>query len=366
MTDLILKHLPVGYGRVTSNFEGKTVAPNIGIVIPTFSRLGYLKQTFESLQNSLLPNDCILIIVDETMASKCPGYKQYEYFENIDFKGGDIKQVNQNIGEIFKEAEQINSCVSFNEAGWLKHSLSNPRKVQNSRFGTYIKKSFLINNPTFHRQILEYIQNYNNLIDTETVEAIELFNLDIPIIKIFKNNHKNMFDSLKVAFDLLVDLYHVRHLVNIDSDTIHSPNWLTTLTNTYSDLSSELVKGPFILSGFNADKKKNLRVHNYYVEKKDLGGINLFFDAQTYTRYVRETLVNVGWDLQLSKVIRSHNGSLIALRKSVIQHIGKEGMWSEPKTFDYSSTFQCDGAFSRTRRMKALNIFKRVFGSARC
>jgi hypothetical protein len=250
--------------------------------------------------------------------------------------------------------------VAFNEAGWLKHSLENPRQVRCSRFGTHIKKSFLQKNPTFHRQISQRVQTYTTLIETGTVAAIEAFDMNIPIIKIYKNHHKNMFDSLRTAFDLLIDLYQVRYLVNIDSDTLHTANWLTTLFRTYVELKHKLTDGPLVLSGFNADTKRNLFVRDNYVVKSDLGGINLFFDTQTYTDYIRDTLVHVGWDIQLSEIIQRKNGSLVALHNSVIQHIGTEGMWSSHEKCDHSSTFQSSRSVTGAGSKKLLTILKQV------
>lgn len=361
MIETIIKYLPEDYGRVTTNFQEMPTGTTVGIVLPTFSREKFLLKTLESLRNSSLPKDCMLVIVDETMASKQPTCEPYEYFENIDFKGGDIKQVNGAFDELCKEAERLDSCVAFNDSGWLKHSLGKPRQVKSSRYGTYIKKSFLQKNPTCHRQILQRVQTYKSSIDKGAVAAIEAFDMDIPIIKIYKNTHKNMFDSLRSGFDLLIDLFRVRYLVNIDSDTIHTPDWLTTLCRTYAELSQKLADGPLVLSGFNADKKENLFVRDYYVAKRDMGGINLFFDAQTYAQYIRDTLVHVGWDVQLSESIRGQNGSLIALRNSVIQHIGTEGMWSRRKNYDHSSTFQSLQAAHRGGSRRLLLRLKKKF-----
>jgi hypothetical protein len=360
MLDSIIGHLPEHYGNVTTNFQNMPIATNIGIVLPAFSRKKFLIKTLESLRKSSLPKDCMLVIVDETMAAKQPVCKQFEYFENIDFEGGDITQINLEFDEVLREAERSDSCVACNEAGWLKHSLANPRQIQNSRFGTYIKKSFLQKNPTFHQQLSQRVQTCKTQIDEETVDLIEAFEMDIPIIKIYKNQHKNMFDSLRTGFDLLHDLFRVRYLVNIDSDTIHTVSWLTTLLHAYVELHHKLSNGPLVLSGFNADTKKNLSVQDSYVVKSDLGGINLFFDAHTYTHYVRDTLVHVGWDIQLSKIIRNHNGSLIALYTSVVQHIGTEGMWSSHESLDHSSTFHSSTSALGDGVKQLLTIFKRI------
>ncbi|MEZ4484516.1 MAG: glycosyltransferase [Syntrophotaleaceae bacterium] len=192
MVDSIRACLPEDYGSVTANFQEMPISPKIGIVLPTFSRQKYLVKTLDSLRNSSLPKDCMLVIVDETMASKRPTSEQYEYFENIDFEGGDIKQVNLELEEVRKEAERIDSCVAFNEAGWLKHSLLNPRPVQSSRFGTHIKKSFLQKNPTLRRQISQYVQTCKSSVDTEAVDEIKAFDMDIPIIKIYKKPTKHV------------------------------------------------------------------------------------------------------------------------------------------------------------------------------
>ncbi|MEZ4484517.1 MAG: hypothetical protein R2864_07950 [Syntrophotaleaceae bacterium] len=87
----------------------------------------------------------------------------------------------------------------------------------------------------------------------------------------------------------------------------------------------------------------------------------MFFDTKTYKEYIRDTLVHVGWDIELSKTIRSHNGALVALYKSVIQHIGTEGMWSSHENHDHSSTFQTAGSLTGGGFEKPMTVLQKIW-----
>ena len=58
--------LPCDYGIIESSFQNHLGKPEIGMVIPIYSRAKYLKQCLSSLNNSNLQN-CVLIFVDESM-----------------------------------------------------------------------------------------------------------------------------------------------------------------------------------------------------------------------------------------------------------------------------------------------------------
>ncbi len=336
----IQQYLPRHYGRVTTNFSVVPLKQQIGIVIPTFSRKALLEKTLNSFRKSNLPERCVLVIVDETNAAKNREIEGFECFENIDFAGGDIGQIKAEFSDVLELATKISACVAFNDAGWIKRELLEPIQRRHTRFGTYIKKSYLRENPEFHQGILRFTQEMSNLVDSDTEDLVASFDMDMPIIKIFKHSHRNMFDSLRVAWDLLIQLSEAQYLVNLDSDTIHKQAWLATLISTYEGLMTSTRKRPVILSAFNAARKKDLWQEETYVAKFDLGGANLFFDSKTYAQFVRDTLVDVGWDIELSRKTREQDGLLIALRESLIQHIGKEGMWSKENDHDFSTTFK--------------------------
>ena len=50
-------------------------------------------------------------------------------------------------------------------------------------------------------------------------------------------------------------------------------------------------------------------------------------------------MVDVSWDTVISNEIVKNGGKLLALNNSVVNHIGKHGLWSTPGNFDFTSTF---------------------------
>ena len=226
--------IPKNYGNVIIENIGKnkTKKFKVGIVIPTFGRFEYTKLCFESLIKCNL-DDCILIIVDESMT----------------------KNIND---------DKINSN--------------------------------------------EYIKN---------------FNFNIPTIKIFKNKHGNMYDSINIGLDILG--HFCEYLMTMDSDTIHKKDFMKTIINTYDEINKNNKNKIICLSGFNTDKHKfieNNKNDNYYI-KDTLGGCHLCFSTNDYWNYIRYTLISYKWDTNITNLVNKEKGILAATKPSVIEHIGE-------------------------------------------
>ena len=91
--EYILTYLPVNYGSIEVSNINKDILKKykVGIMIPTFGRLDYLKICFESLCKANLDN-CIIIIVDESLTKNIDNDKieTNKYIREFNFK---IRQV---------------------------------------------------------------------------------------------------------------------------------------------------------------------------------------------------------------------------------------------------------------------------------
>lgn len=158
-------------------------------------------------------------------------------------------------------------------------------------------------------------------------QFIQSIDLKIPTIKIYKNSHGNMFDSICVGLDILAQVSDL--VMTLDSDTIHKKNFINKITNTYKELTKIYKDKPIILSGFNTDKHKLTPIpninsnsnQNYYL-KETIGGCHLCFSSQDYWKYYRYTLISYKWDTNIYNLTNKIQGIIAVTKPSVIEHIG--------------------------------------------
>jgi hypothetical protein len=159
----------------------------------------------------------------------------------------------------------------------------------------------------------------------DTTQFIKSYNFLIPTIKIYKKNHKNMFDSINVGLDILGQVCD--YLMTLDSDTIHNKNFIPKLCDTYFNVKNDYPdksNNLLVLSGFNTKKHTYIDndEHNYYI-KNTVGGCHLFFNALDYWKHIRYTLISYKWDTNIYNLVNRLNGIIAVTKPSVIEHIGK-------------------------------------------
>jgi hypothetical protein len=160
------------------------------------------------------------------------------------------------------------------------------------------------------RRTSEYVQKY-----------------DIPgkfIIKIKKNKHGNMFDSILRGFDLAYSM--VDYLVTVDSDTIQNKNWITKQIELHKKISIKHPNKPIIISGFNTVNTglhKIKKEYDDYYTKHSVGGCQLLFKKDIYLKFLRFSLLSYKWDTLFSNIINRENGIIATTKPSTINHIGK-------------------------------------------
>lgn len=231
----ISTYIPTNYGRIEVSNINENVCKKykVGIMIPTFGRLNYLKKCFESLKKSNLSN-CIIVIVDESLT------------KNVD----DDK--------------------------------------------------------------------------IETNKYIEKYDFKIPTIKIYKNIHGNMFDSINIGLDILGHISDF--LMTLDSDTIHDYNFVEKTLSTYNEvkINNNNENKLIIASGFNTDKHKIIPNNdlNYYI-KETIGGCHLCFKSCDYWNYIRYTLISYKWDTNIYNLTNKLGGIIVTTKPSVVEHIGE-------------------------------------------
>ena len=170
----------------------------------------------------------------------------------------------------------------------------------------------------------------------KTHKIISQFKPNVNVLKIFKRKHGNMFDSIKTAIDHLTTK-GISYFTILDSDTLVHPNWLTELQSVYK-LNQTY---PRIVTGFNTTSNNHhtLQSTGKYRIKQSIGGINMFFDKDTYLEYIRPNLIDKDWDWRVCNSVTHVNGILMATKPSVVNHIGVYGINSSSKTHDRATDF---------------------------
>ena len=158
---------------------------------------------------------------------------------------------------------------------------------------------------------------------TEVNRLITKFHLDnVSLIKIYKNKHGNMFDSILYGMDLLYN--YCDFLSTIDSDTIHNKNWIEALFKSYDACVKHHPEDDILLSGFNVESPRHsiIEKKEEYILKNSVGGCHMFFSKMMYIKSIRRCLMSHKWDSNIIESVKEFETKIITTNPSVIQHIG--------------------------------------------
>ena len=188
----------------------------------------------------------------------------------------------------------------------------------------YIERCFKsLNETIIENAALIIIDDASN---ENTIEYLRINNdlekLKIPIIYLFKPKNTMMFNSIKMAFKLGVDAgkENIKRFVVLDSDTIHSVDWLIRMRALYD-------KNPkSIISGFNTNVHHTNDEYPTHYKKMSIGGISMYFTREMYDEKLKSQLINKEWDWKICNVCHRQNIPFYATKPSVIEHIGMQGL----------------------------------------
>lgn len=211
--------------------------------------------------------------------------------------------------------------ATFNRLDYLKTTLDS---VSKSNLKNCIL--CLIDDHSSNPENWKLIQNFNHK--------------DCEVIKIRNEKNIGIRYTLKKGWDLLSS--KCEYLCNIDSDVLVKKDWLSKLIEAEFDSRLKLNKTYVIVSGFNCNQScqhKIKSVYNTFYTKNTIGGINMFFNRNTYFNVVKKVLdygrPNMGWDWEVCRKAKVKNCPIVVTRPSVIQHIGIDGLNSTSKKRRY-------------------------------
>jgi hypothetical protein len=163
-------------------------------------------------------------------------------------------------------------------------------------------------------------------------DLVKTFELDstnavTPLIKIYKNVHGNMNDSILYGLDLLYNYCDI--LSTVDSDTIHNKNWIGELVRSHVACQTDNPEiNNILVSGFNVESERHGvidRTNPEYITKTSVGGCHMMFSKEMYIGKVRHCLHSHKWDSNIIENLKrnsSESYKIVTTNPSCIQHIG--------------------------------------------
>lgn len=165
--------------------------------------------------------------------------------------------------------------------------------------------------------------------DRRTIAMFEGFHLDgVPILKITNTENKKVYGSLHIGIDIAQEVFNPEYYINLDSDAIVKPNFVSKLIEVKQQFPNNIVTG-FNSRTRNRDGSERhivITETKEYNFKKSVGGVNLCFSKEQIkivTDVLSNCTINGGnWDHKLSIAQLAAGNPMVCIRPSVVQHIG--------------------------------------------
>ena len=174
---------------------------------------------------------------------------------------------------------------------------------------------------------------------------------DLPVLCISRRRRAGLkiHENLRHSWDYLAEEYSCDYLAVLDSDMQVRPHWLAKLRAAHEAAAQKYPR--LLLTGFNAPQHPVLHYDDTYCLKESIGGGCVFFDRALYRGLVRPCLVpahaGLHWDWSLVQLCRSMNIPLLSTCPSVVQHIGRRGIWSRGwRYYDWAPDYHWGRTFA--------------------
>lgn len=181
----------------------------------------------------------------------------------------------------------------------------------------------------------ESVSKRESGIDGDNFKCNEIINnINFPhSIVVNKKYHGNMFDSISVGGDFLLN-FGCEYIITMDSDVLVNPFWLRACEKLF------IGRGFVIGSGFNVANSslhKVLETYDNYRIKTSVGGCMMMFNNIHYRDYIRYCLISTKWDSNIYRI--DCEKVTLVTNPSVIQHIGKKSTFVRGQIFDEANDF---------------------------
>ena len=227
--------------------------------------------------------------------------------------------VNRDVGKLdkYKRNDKIGIVITtFNSPEYLKQTFDSLKASE-------------LNNKDFNLNVYIIIVDDGST-DKETLKLLHEFKLDgVQFIRtITQNQNQGVYACLKFGLSIL-DRIGCDILLNLYSDILVKPNFLTSLLTIFYEYN------PVLLTGYNSVlHTEPFKIYNNACIKRSCGAVNMLFSSKTYNNIIRAKLIDIIFDLK-NNIIRDKLIDIIFDLKickeieevhctipSVIQHIG--------------------------------------------
>lgn len=173
--------------------------------------------------------------------------------------------------------------------------------------------------------------------DEETLRLFrEFYFPNVPITKITTEQNEGIRKRLLQACDIAFGSSDI--VINLDGDAIVKPHFINRLL----ELKEQHLDN--IITGFNCkigNRHPLISEHEGYSLKKYVGGINMCFDAQQYTNYIRPALLKAGnWDHNACIAADKDRKPIVVAVPSLVQHIGVKSSMGHDNNPDIADDFK--------------------------
>lgn len=160
------------------------------------------------------------------------------------------------------------------------------------------------------------------------IEVFEQFSIqDILLYKTRLPFNVGIKKTLHGAIETLFDEFNCDVVINLDNDVLVKPRWILELNKLYKLFPDRIITG-FHSTTKNKDGSDRHPIiteqtNSTYVKKRSVGGINMMFNKEVYTKYIQPALGSTGnWDHNACLNLVANNLSVICATPSLIQHTG--------------------------------------------
>ena len=161
--------------------------------------------------------------------------------------------------------------------------------------------------------------------DEYTIRMFESFQINgVRIIKLRNMVNKGVNYCLKATITRCL-LLKCDVIINLDSDTLVKPDFISVLLKLRKKYPKNIVSGFHckMLGNNGVERHPVISEHDDHYVKKSIGGVNMCFDAELYRKYISPSLEKPpDWDYYTCLFSAKDGKGMICTKPSVIQHIG--------------------------------------------
>lgn len=137
-------------------------------------------------------------------------------------------------------------------------------------------------------------------------------------------------------------------ICTLDNDVNVKSNFISEIVNKYMEAYNFYNHNKILFTGFNSsnthnkkniDYKENSQFENFY-RKTSMGAVNFIFHYNFIDEIISAWSKRVDWGV--NKYMNDKNYPMLCFKKSILNHIGENGLWSKNGRYDHDKDYEND------------------------